>query len=200
VDEPTMKILNLFAGIGGNRTLWGNQHTIVAVESDPDIAQIYKQRFPNDSVVEDDAYLYLEQNLDLFDFISAGPKCQTHSRLNTTCQNMRIPDMRLYGLIIFLDRFHKGLWCVENVVPYYKPLIHPTVQLGRHLFWSNFNIPEKKFPQPKGTLKDLPIKELQSWHNITETKNRRYLWNCVDYRIGKYILDCAIRPKQKTLF
>jgi hypothetical protein len=32
-----LKILNLFAGIGGNRSLWGNKHEITAVEFDPDI-------------------------------------------------------------------------------------------------------------------------------------------------------------------
>lgn len=35
-----MKILNLYAGIGGNRKLWGNEHEITAVELDPDIAAI----------------------------------------------------------------------------------------------------------------------------------------------------------------
>ena len=196
-----MKILNLFAGIGGNRTLWGDQHEITAVEFDPDIAAIYKQRFPMDSVVVSDALEYVEQNLDFFDFIWASPVCKTHSRLNSTCQNMRIPDMTsLYGLITFLDRFHKGKYCVENVIPYYPPLILPNQTLGRHCFWSNFLIPDQRFPQPKGTLKDLPIAELQKWHQITETKKREYLRNCVDYRIGAYILDCATKTKQMKLF
>ena len=30
-----MKILNLYAGIGGNRKLWGEEHQITAVELDP---------------------------------------------------------------------------------------------------------------------------------------------------------------------
>ena len=33
-----MKILNLYAGIGGNRKLWGDDHDITAVEYDKDIA------------------------------------------------------------------------------------------------------------------------------------------------------------------
>ena len=196
-----MKILNLFAGIGGNRTLWGDYHEITAVEFDLDIAKIYQERFPKDLVIITDALGFVEKFMDEYDFIWASPVCKTHSRLNTTCQNMRIPDITsLYGLIIFLDRFHKGKYCVENVNPYYKPLVAPTMFLGRHCFWSNFLIPEKKFPQPAGTLKDLPIKDLQNWHQITETKNRQYLRNCVDYRIGKYILDCATKRKQRTLF
>jgi len=35
-----MKILNLFAGIGGNRTLWGTQHQITAIENNEKIAEI----------------------------------------------------------------------------------------------------------------------------------------------------------------
>ena len=30
-----MKILNLYAGIGGNRKLWGDEHQITAVENMP---------------------------------------------------------------------------------------------------------------------------------------------------------------------
>lgn len=33
-----MKILNLYAGIGGNRKLWGDTHDITAVEFRDDIA------------------------------------------------------------------------------------------------------------------------------------------------------------------
>ena len=35
-----MKILNLYAGIGGNRRLWGDEHEITAVEHNKDIAKI----------------------------------------------------------------------------------------------------------------------------------------------------------------
>lgn len=37
-----MKILNCYAGIGGNRRLWGNEHDITAVELNSEIANIYK--------------------------------------------------------------------------------------------------------------------------------------------------------------
>jgi DNA (cytosine-5)-methyltransferase 1 len=194
-----MRILNLFAGIGGNRTAWNDAHAITAVEKDPDIATIYHQRFPQDTVVVEDAYQYVEKHMDEFEVIWASPPCVSHSRINTTCQNMRLPDLRLYSIILFLDRFHRGSWVVENVIPYYPPLIATHKRVGRHLFWSNFLIPAKPFPQPKGTLKDLPISELQAWHRITETKNRTYLRNCVDWRIGKYILDCALKPTQYSL-
>jgi len=146
-----------------------------------------------------DAYSFLEDRLDDYDFIWASIPCVSHSRLNTTCQNMRIPDMRLYGMIIFLDRFCKGKWVVENVIPYYPPLIQFNHKLGRHVFWSNFKIPEKKFYQPRGTVKDLPIEELKAWLLVEVTKDRKLIRNCVDPRIGKYILDCAMKQKQKTL-
>ena len=37
-----LKILNLYAGIGGNLKLWGSEHEITAVEYDPNIAKIYE--------------------------------------------------------------------------------------------------------------------------------------------------------------
>ena len=46
-----MKILNLYAGIGGNRKLWGNEHDITAVEFDAKIATIYQDLYPNDKVI-----------------------------------------------------------------------------------------------------------------------------------------------------
>ncbi len=40
-----MKILNLYAGIGGNRKLWGDDYEITAVEFDSDIAsQTFNKR------------------------------------------------------------------------------------------------------------------------------------------------------------
>ena len=32
IGSKKLKILNLYAGIGGNRKLWGNEHDITAVE------------------------------------------------------------------------------------------------------------------------------------------------------------------------
>ena len=52
----------------------------------------------------------------------------------------KYPDMKLYEEIIFLDNYFKGKYCVENVLPYYEPLI-PAKKRGRHLYWTNFNLP-----------------------------------------------------------
>lgn len=51
-----MKILNLYAGIGGNRKLWGDEHEITAVEINPEIAEIYKNLYPQDTVIIGDAH------------------------------------------------------------------------------------------------------------------------------------------------
>ena len=76
-----MKILNLYAGIGGNRKLWGDEHEITAVEINPKIAECYKKLFPNDNVIVGDAHEYLRQHFREFDFIWASPPCPTHSVL-----------------------------------------------------------------------------------------------------------------------
>lgn len=213
-----MKILNLFAGIGGNRSLWGTNHEITSVERDPFIAEIYKKRFPQDKLIMTDAFEFVEKNYMNYDFIWASPPCQSHSQMAITGQNKTpiMPDARFYGLIIFLKRYFPGKFIIENVRPYYIPLMQPSAILGRHYFWSNFTIPDKKFTKKKFLLKSNTegFKELCNFHNLSwdliKTFNPK-MWNnhdpkgsilrnCVDYRIGKYILDCASKTKQKTLF
>lgn len=78
-----MKILNLYAGLGGNRKLWGNDHEVTAVELDPEVARIYQSNFPNDTVIVGDAHDYLLKNFESFDFIWASPPCPSHSKMNT---------------------------------------------------------------------------------------------------------------------
>ena len=65
----SMKILNLYAGIGGNRKLWGSEHQITAVEYDPAIAAIYSDLYPQDELIIGDAHEYLAKHFDEFDFI-----------------------------------------------------------------------------------------------------------------------------------
>ena len=135
-----MKILNLYAGIGGNRMLWGDSHEITAVEIDPKIAAIYKYLFPNDNVVVGDAHEYLRQHFREFDFIWASPPCPTHSVLQNTRfydPKLKYPDMTLYQEIIWLQTFFRGGYCIENVQPYYKPLIPPTFTMERHCYWAS---------------------------------------------------------------
>ena len=37
-----MKILNLYAGIGGNRKLWGDENEVTAIENNPDKIKFFK--------------------------------------------------------------------------------------------------------------------------------------------------------------
>jgi DNA (cytosine-5)-methyltransferase 1 len=81
MEQETMKILNLYAGIGGNRKLWGNEYEVTAVEFDPKIAAIYKDFFPSDNVVVADAHQYLLDHFREYDFIWSSPPCPSHSRI-----------------------------------------------------------------------------------------------------------------------
>ena len=74
-----MKVLNLYAGIGGNRKLW-NGVDCTAVEIEPKIAKIYSDFFPKDKVIVGDAHQYLLEHYDDgWDFIWSSPPCPTHS-------------------------------------------------------------------------------------------------------------------------
>ena len=91
-----MKILNLYAGIGGNRALWGDEHEITAVELNPSVAEAYKKLYPGDKIIIGDAHKYLLEHFEEFDFIWSSPPCPTHSRVRkaTTHQNPPIfPSM-----------------------------------------------------------------------------------------------------------
>ena len=135
-----MRVLNLYAGIGGNRKLWEDVE-VTAVEYNEEIASIYLERFPNDNLILGDAHEYLLNNYQDFDFIWSSPPCPTHSKIRmcNTLVDKKYPDMKLYQEIIFLNYFCKSKWVVENVQPYYTPLI-PGKKVGRHLVWSNFRI------------------------------------------------------------
>lgn len=195
-----MRVLNLYAGIGGNRRLWPEHYQVTAVEYDEDIAKIYSDLYPNDTVIIGDAHKYLEENFSKFDFIWSSPPCQTHSSFR---QNMCVrfkgtapayPDMQLYQQIIFLKYNFKGLWVVENVRPYYEWLIEPTAFLQRHPFWANFEIEAKDFPKDK--IRSAQIPDLQKLHGVDLSKyklknKRQVLRNCVLSELGKHVLKCS---------
>jgi len=197
-----MKILNLYAGIGGNRKLWGNDHDITAVEIREDIAQVYRDYFPGDTVIIADAHQYLLDHYQEFDFIWSSPPCQTHSRAriwafkNNGKTETKYPDMSLYQEILFLQHYCNSLWLVENVNPFYDPLIPPTKQLGRHLFWSNFTIINKAIKEADifgGNRKEWS--ELHGFdltnYKLNSRKDQIYR-NCVHPETGLHILKCAI--------
>lgn len=197
-----MKILNLYVGIGGNRKLWGDEHDITAVESEQYIADVYKELYPNDTVVVGDAHQYLLDHFNEFDFIWASPPCPTHSRLRTAIKKRVYPDMTLYQEIIFLQKWFHGDWVVENVIPYYKPLVQPAIEINRHYFWSNLDIPalDYKPEVPFFIAKDDANKLSEGLGIILPagTKNtRKLLRNAVIPEIGLHILQAADQLKKE---
>lgn len=144
------KILNLYACLGGNRYKWDEvcDIEVTAVELDEELARMYKERFPNDIVIIADAHQYLLDHYKEFDFIWSSPPCPSHSRSRywnssnyDTAAPPVYPDMTLYQEILFLQHYYKtGKWVVENVIPFYEPLISAKKR-GRHLYWTNFNLP-----------------------------------------------------------
>lgn len=203
-----MKILNLYCGIGGNRELWGNEHNITAVELNEKVAFEYQRRYPNDTVIVGDAHEYLLNHHKQFEFIWSSPPCQSHSRTNYFLNKRgveRYPDMNLYQEIILLQTFCKGLFCVENVRGYYKPLIVP-IELGRHYFWTNFNIIRQKFDnisigkmcgknqtQRRESIEMVTVKRYGI--DLTETKiknKQQVIRNMVDPELTLHILNCAL--------
>ena len=144
-----MKVLNLYAGIGGNRKLWTDVE-VTAVEMNPQIAKIYQDFFPNDKVIVADAHQYLLEHFKEFDFIWSSPPCPTHSKVRYMGTKAKHPtcgttlktvyaDMSLYQEIILLKHYCETKYVVENVCGYYKPLIPPQ-EIHRHYFWANFHI------------------------------------------------------------
>lgn len=194
-----MKILNLYAGLGGNRRLWPESVDVTAVEYDVDILNIYKDLYPKDNIVLGDAHEYLINNYKDFDFIWASPPCQTHSSFRQNiCVRFRgtppvYPDMKLWQEIIFLQANGKDVkWVVENVKPYYDALIQPVVTLGRHMIWSNFHIDSKQIKTVK--IRKAQIPDLQAHHKIDLSaykvaNKRQLLRNCVESSIGLYLLE-----------
>lgn len=193
-----MKVLNLYAGIGGNRKLWQNVE-VTAVENNPEIAAIYKEYFPDDTVIVGDAHEYLLNHYKEFDFIWSSPPCQTHSRArfwawrNDNRVPNKYPDMKLYQEILFLKHYFNGKWVVENVTPFYEMLIEGNAKIGRHLFWSNFHIAAASFEDAdihRGSINDY-----QQLHGFNlagrKLKNRKdqILRNCVNPELGLYILE-----------
>jgi len=201
-----MKILNLYAGIGGNRRLWPDSVSVTAVEYNPEIAAVYQSMYPNDTVIVADAHEYLREHYQEFDYIWSSPPCQSHSRIrfhlarNSRCLSDEFPDMRLYQEILFLQHHARPdqKWLVENVIPYYSYLIQPTRVVQRHALWSNHEIAPASFPADNlramnriGQLEDLHGVSLKGYKIGNK---RQILRNMVSPKIGQYLL-CQAYPE-----
>ena len=217
-----IKVLNLYAGIDGNRKLWTNVD-VTAVEINPEIAKIYQDFFPEDKVIVADAIEYLEKHFQEFDFIWASPPCPSHTRMNRVNAGVRykgkrkmsinIPDFTLYSIVVFLQNLFRGKFVVENVVPYYEPIIKPTIMIHRHNFWTNFQIEDidlkigtfynmnnhknDKCPELCQFL-NIDFEEYKK-NNFKDVTMKKSLKNCVQPKIGLHIFNCAFKTKQKTL-
>jgi DNA (cytosine-5)-methyltransferase 1 len=201
-----MKILNLYACLGGNRYKWNEVKEdiqVTAIELDEELAKIYQKRFPNDKVIVADAHQYLLEHYNEFDFIWSSPPCPTHSRarywaIGANGKSPTYPNMNLYSEILLLDYHFKGKYVVENVIPYYQPMLNPKKR-GRHLYWTNFNLPSNlrdrrfKISQTKNELQ-----ELCKFHEIDlstykgEQSKVKIGRNLVDYDAGKTIFETAL--------
>jgi DNA (cytosine-5)-methyltransferase 1 len=207
----TLKVLNLYAGIGGNRKLWDDvtDLDVTAVEWDGEKAEIYRDYFPDDRVVEADAHEYLLEHFNVYDFIWASPPCPTHSKMRETFHqkdNPVYPDMKVYQEILLLQHTFDGDWVVENVNPYYDPLIEAQ-RRARHLFWSNFHIPEYDGETANIRRQDDPDKHKTgmygfdvSDYGLGKQKARKVLNNLVDPELGEHIFKAATTERQATLF
>jgi len=200
-----IKVLNLYAGIGGNRKLWKDVE-VTAVENNPKIAAIYQELYPEDKVIVGDAHKYLLDHYNEFDFIWSSPPCPTHSKLRKQFIGTRCGAEE----IIFLKHHFKGKWVVENVNSYYEPLIKP-FEISRHYYWSNFILLKIKtnkarFTLTNGTNKETDkeqIKRLELELDFNLSKypgdKKTMLRNCVEPEVGLEIFNAAFKEKQEGL-
>lgn len=196
-----MRVLNLYAGLGGNRKLWNNVE-VTAVEKNQEIAECYADRYPQDDTIVTDAHKFLLKHYEEFDFIWASPPCQSHSKMarvnHKRYGHRRYPDMSLYQEVIFLKEFYCGKYVVENVDPYYDILI-PAQRIERHLFWANFRIKPfgmESCPQ----FIDASFETLKEWLGMDDYTSRIYvgtnhdpcqvLRNCVHPELGLHVFEC----------
>ncbi len=196
-----MKVLNLYAGIGGNRKLLPQECRVTAVENNHEIADIYMDLYPDDKVYCVDGHKYLLEHHRLFDFIWSSYPCQTHSKARFWASKgdrypVKYPDMKLYEEILLLQNFCKCKWVVENVVGYYKPLIKPQ-EIGKHYFWSNFKIDVKSFT--RNDIRNTPVSNSILSGRKLSTRKDAIIWSMVNPKLGLHIFNCAFKEKQETL-
>lgn len=198
-----LKVLNLYAGIGGNRKLWTDVE-VTAVEIKPQIAEIYQDFFPQDRVVIGDAHQYLLEHFGEFDFIWGSPPCPTHSRFRYIQPKKVYPDMSLWQEIIFLKEWFKGKFCIENVITYYQPLI-PAIESNNHYFWTNFHFTPFKNTKRGVRRQENKFRTKRIGFDLTKFDleprfAEQVLINCVEPELGLHILNESKRDIQPELF
>ena len=203
------RVLNLYAGVGGNRLLWEGVE-VTAVEYSADIAEVYKDLYPQDEVIVADAHAYLLEHYKEFDFIWSSPPCQSHSQIRYRLGYLgnpeekqfpaKYPDMKLYEEILMLQYWYKGLWVVENTIPYYPPLIEGAKVAG-HIWWSNFKITPFEHGNRNhkhGTIQSLQERKQINLEKYKLSNKRQILRNCVEPEVGKHVFLCAQQSMHQT--
>jgi len=202
-----IKVLNLYAGIGGNRKLWENVQ-VIAVENNTSIARVYKEFYPDDKVIITDAHKFLIDHFKEYDFIWSSPPCPTHSRINhsfNTCgkNKIRYADLKLYEEVILLQKHGFNPWVVENVIPYYEALRKPSAIRGRHMFWSNFHIQSNPtLNSCVQRIKDVTVNTNRFGFELKSFKlenKRQILRNLVDPKLGLHVFNAAFKERQEVL-
>ena len=212
------RILNLYACLGGNRYKWdevakevGITIKVTAIELDPELAKLYQERFPEDEVIITDAHEYLLLNYNKFDFIWSSPPCPSHSKAafgsrksDKSNHSPVFPDFKLYEEVVFLDNYFKGKYVVENVVPYYEPLISAKKR-GRHLYWTNFNLP--MILSNRKSINMESNNEIDQWCKFHDYDFYKYKGkqrrdkisrNLVDFEAGKKVLETVFGIEKKS--
>lgn len=213
VGSSPFRVLNLYACLGGNRYKWTDCE-VTAVELDAELARMYQERFPNDKVIVADAHQYLLDHYKEYDFCWTSPPCPSHSRVRFTQKNKDFykpiyAEMSLYQEIIFLETHFEGKYCVENVIPYYEPLIQGK-QIGRHIYWTNFKLPnnlnERDFTGIMCGGSNDEVRQLCEFHEIDissykgEQRKDKIARNLVDYEVGLTIFNIARGIANKSKF
>ena len=185
------KILNLYACLGGNRYKWdevADNIEVTAVELDPELAKLYQERFPNDTVIVADAHQYLIDYYKEFDFIWSSPPCPTHSRMRKTNTGEG-------------ERKSKASY-PENVISFYEPLVVPKKR-DRHFYWTNFNLPSDLKGRKANNFIHSKVSDLSEFHDYDFTKYKgkqrmdKVARNLVDFEAGKTILETVFGIERK---
>lgn len=202
-QQEMKRVLNAYSGLGGNRKNWKNVK-VTAVENNEEIAAVYSKTFPEDELIIGDAHQYILENFQKFQFIWSSPPCQSHSKMmkGTRHYVIKYADMALYQEIILLKSFFKGKFVVENVSPYYNPIIKPSFKIDRHLFWTNFDVIPFNHKNISNFIFESDPKKLMDFIGIYYDKNIYFdgshdpctpLRNCVHPDLGEHIYKNAWR-------
>ena len=111
--------------------------------------------------------------------------------------------MKLYQEILLLEHFFKGKYCVESVIPFYEPLI-PAKKRGRHLYWTNFNLPSDLNGRNAFNFIHSKVSDLSEFHDYDFKKYKglqrvdKIARNLVDYEAGRTILETALEIQRKN--